>query len=580
MANKSIPLLALVVFYLLTAPVLGATFSAPVLSVINNENDPAVRERLIKEMERIDYLYGDLYNKMRGGRKITVFVDPAHGMLDSGVWQGSVTWRQSTTGEPEELYSIPIARALYSNVMQNSSMRIATTHDFLNVLKGNSIIYNDIGFSESARLADRADSFLMVSCHLNNISPIYKADGYVNLYGIHITCDNNGTRYLSDVKNVQRGFLTLHSAFDPSGFSRNIAVDLRSNHSSQNMYINEWDEGVVADDRYSYFWGYPMAVIFETGFISNPDEEQFLRIPANQKMIGKAQYNSIISSIRNTFGVDISSGTPVKIFDQPQHLTDVIMLSRAIVYYMKTGASREAQFAAKTLIDNYDQGQYYEGVQFYKALHRRLATANALAAKAEGAKKKKLSRKTIRSYYARASRSAGKGSFYRAVRRSISGGGLTDEDLGGESPSSTAQRIGAPPKFAALPVSVEKHTLSTPFILAIKPGNTLKEAIDQSIAPGEKNKAALYKSLTNAKMTKSTWVKVYSQKKKRYVWKKKIYKIQQDFPTGIYIVRITAKMGISSIEKVSRVAFDPKRYQNQEYFKNSCLAEEQPAKSL
>ncbi len=557
-----------------------AELPAPVLSVINNEKNPEIKSELIIEMDRIDYLYSDLYEKMRNGRKLTVFIDPAHGKLDSGVWQGSVTWRQSTTGDPEEFYSIRIARELYKNINRNPSMRIATTHDYLNALKGNSDDYTDIPFSETIRLANRADSFLVVSCHLNNISPIYKADGLVNIYGIHITCNNYGTRYISDVRSVQRGFLTLHSAYDVSGFTRNLASDLRAVHVSQNMYVNEWDNGVVADDRFSYFWGYPMSVIFETGFISNPDEEKFLHNPDNQKKIGKAQYESIVSSVKNTFGVDISGATPKKVFEQPKRLTEVVMLSRAVVYYMRKGAPKQAQFAAKTLIDNYDEGQYYEGMQFYKALHRRLATANAFAAKAESAKRKKQSRKTVQSYYTRANRALGKGSFYSVARRSIGGGYTPSSVSTGESSSSLRHKLGGPPQFAPLPVAVEKHSLNTPFILTIKPGNTLHQSIEYSIAPDEKYKTAIHRAFANAKTTKVTWVKVYSKKKKRHIWQKKSYSVAQEFSTGIYIVKLSPKMTISSVKKVNRVEFDPKKYQNQEYFKNSCLAPEQPAKSL
>lgn len=565
--------------FMLFTPLLSADLSAPVLSVINAEKNPELKANLSAELDRIDYIYGDLYDKLRSGRKLTIFIDPAHGKLKSGSWQGSVTWRQSVSGDPEELYSIPIARELYKNIMKNPSLRLATTHDFLSVLKGNSDSYNDIPFSETVRLADRADSFVVVSCHLNNISPIYKADGLVNLHGIHVTCDNYGTRYITDVKNVQRGFLTLYSAFDASGFTRNVALDVRSHHSSHSMYINAWDDGVVADDRFSYFWGYPMSVIFETGFISNPHEEEFLRNPENQKMIAQGQYEAILGSVRNTFGVDLTKGTPKMKFDQPQRLTDVIMLSRAVVFYMRRGASRQAQFAVKTLIDNYDQAQYYEGIQYYKALHRRLANANALINKADNAKKRKLSNKTVRSYRIRALRALGKGSFYSAIRRSL-GGSSSSLIAAGESSSSLKYKLGGPPKFAPLPVSIEKHSLSTPFILTIKPGATLYEAIDSSIAPGEKYKKALYASFKNAKTTKTTRVRVYSKKRKRHIWQKKTYRVAQHFDRGIYIVKISPKMNILSVTKVTKVQFDPKKYQNQEYFKNSCLAPEQSAKSL
>jgi N-acetylmuramoyl-L-alanine amidase len=552
---------------------------SPVQKVLVKEKSQTHRNNIQAIINKYTERYDNLYDKLKKGGKITVFIDPAHGKLSSRSWQGDVTWRQSTTDKPEEYYSIPLSRNLYHYLRNNRYIRVATTNSYLKMLRGESDEYYDISFSKTTSLADKADSFIIVSSHLNNIDPIHKAEGLVNLYGIHVTMDRYGNRYISHVKNVSRGFLTLYNAFDGSGFSREYAENLKSELLAIDMYANGWGKGVVSDSRFSYFYNYPLSVIYETAFISNPVEEKFLRIEKNQRLIAKAQYESLINTISSQFGVDISGTVVKKRFDQPKKLTELIILSQIAVYYIKHKKIDEASYTSKLIAENANNS-YVK--QYYTQMATKLDKSIAFQKKAEANKKNK---KEYASNMLKAARALNGENILDSLRtqiyakrRSVTGYGVASSSPPAEKKS--GKKLGGPPKHKPLSVNYEEHTYKTPVILTIKPGQSLNDAIAQSIAPNVDIEEKVQTAMYDVRVTKVKWVRKYSTRRQKYYWKKEQYFIKKQFEPGIYIVLFNKNLTIKSVQSVDRVEFDPKKYQNQEYFKNSSFASNARDKSL
>ncbi|HRX14812.1 MAG TPA: N-acetylmuramoyl-L-alanine amidase [Spirochaetota bacterium] len=558
-------------FFFATIAFSQTTKSARIKAILDAEDNADTRYEIEQIVKTCKYRYSDLYSKLEKGDKITIFIDPAHGKLSNGQWQGGgATFRQSTTEKPEEFYSIPLSRELYKLLVSNKYIRVATTRDYMSVLREESNTYNDISFTETINLANKTNSFLIVSSHLNNISPIHKADGLVNMYGIHITKDRNGSRYISHITSVQRGFLTLYNKFDPTGFSRRIAERTKENHISINMYPNAWDDSIVADDRFSYFSEYPFSVIYESGFISNPVEERFLRIPENQKLIAQQQYLALVASVADIFGVDISNGSLRKAFDQPENLVNDIILARLAVYYIKKNDRKKAIPICNYIAENTNKD--IKVSNYYKFLATRLSSVETNIANAYRNRKKT---KLFNSYLRKARKAVGGAHIFSSTRKSIIA--LQRGRKGGHYVASGRRSL---PYSKPLTTKTEKHSVTTPFLLTIKPGQTLKEAIDQSIAPSDNYKKKVYSAFSDVKVTTVKWVRNYSKKNKKYIWVKKRYKVKKTFKEGIYVVKLDKKFNVISVKEVKRVTFDPTKYQNQEYFKNSCLSNAVKDRSL
>ncbi|RPI91220.1 MAG: hypothetical protein EHM32_10875, partial [Spirochaetales bacterium] len=267
-------------------------------AVLSKENNIVYLKQAIELLKSIDDIYVNIEKSLSDGKKLVVFVDPAHGKLENGAWEGEMTGRLSATGLPEEYYSIMLSRELFKTLSVNRFIEVRSTEDFMQVMKGRSNLYKNIPFVDTVRLAAEAGAFIIVSEHLNNISSIVKASGLMNIPGVHITTDRWGNRFLSYVKDIHRGFLTLYNKYDATDFSRRYALNLKEALVAQGMRANNWQMGAVPDDRFSYFVDFPISVIYESGFISNPDDEELLRDPEYQRRIVRGQYESLLETVR------------------------------------------------------------------------------------------------------------------------------------------------------------------------------------------------------------------------------------------------------------------------------------------
>jgi N-acetylmuramoyl-L-alanine amidase len=344
--------------------------------LINREQNIQHAKNIINIVKQIDDVYRHLHADLSRGDRITIFFDPAHGKLKNGYWEGEVTRRISCTGYPEEYYSIMIARQLYRLLTKNRYIDVKSTKDFLAVMKGESDTYKNIPFTTTVKLAKKEKAFIIISEHLNNISTIHKASGLINLPGIHITYNKWGWRYLTYIKNTYKGFLTLYNKLDTTGFSHAYALQLRKKLVTQGIRANNWEFGSVADDRFSYFIDFPISVIFESGFISNPEEEARLRNPEYQKVLAEAQYRSFIDTVNKIFGIDISDNKQATRSARRQCSITLIKLSRMALYYINNSEPEKGIIVINEMYHRY-KSKYRKHLKPYLEIKALLTRANS-----------------------------------------------------------------------------------------------------------------------------------------------------------------------------------------------------------
>ena len=81
---------------------------------------------------------------------------------------------------------------------------------------------------------------------------------------------------------------------------------------SRGLKPNSWGFGAVGDSRFCYFVDFPVSIIYESGFISHPEEEKKLRDPEYIKLLVDSQYSTMLETVNEVFGVDISGAQAKK----------------------------------------------------------------------------------------------------------------------------------------------------------------------------------------------------------------------------------------------------------------------------
>jgi N-acetylmuramoyl-L-alanine amidase len=547
-------------------------------NIINTEKSKINREKIVEIINRIDQTYANLYEKLLKGNKLVIFFDPAHGKLPNGHWQGGdATRRTSCTGLPEEYYSILLSRKMYELLSKNSHIEVKTTDDYLSVLKGGSDTYNDIPFTKTVELADKAGAFLIISEHLNNISLLYKADGKVNLPGIHITRNGYGWKVLQYVRDTYEGFLTLYNKVDASGFSMKYALKLNDKLVTKGLKPNSWNFGAVGDTRFSYFIDFPMSVIYESGFISNPDEEKKLRNPEYINKIVQSQYDALMETITEIFEVDLSEAIVKKTGEAAPQRIELLKLARLAIYYIESVDANKAVQVIREMERRYSGTKYSEYTYFFSTMKinlvRSLSNYQA-AAKYKRQKKNRLARRHFwlaRKYLLRAPIFAKMHERYRTEL-------YATKDAGPDKPGNAVEIV--PLKKSIATPAIAKAPLGRYIILPIELNQSLEKAIEVALEPDGETLKKLVRSIKNARCYTKKKVREYSSNKKKKItrWVTSSHKIK--FGTGIYIVRLDKNCNVTGARYVNSVALNPNQYQNQQYLKNSYFAHDTKERSL
>jgi len=527
-----------------------------ITTIINEEQNKEHSDELQQMLQFIDDLYDNLQSRVKNGEKIVIFFDPAHGIDDDGKWEGEKTGRLSCTGMPEEYYSLQLSRKLYQLLKKNPYIEVVSTKDYIDALEGKTDNYYNITFRETVELAKNAKATLVISEHLNNTASIFKAYGLENVKGIHITY-SNGKAYLAHIREEHKGFLTLYNKFDASGFSFQLASRVKEKLAANGLRVNNWNYGTVADDRFTYFVHYPISVIFESGFISNPEDEKILSDPEYQKLIAQTHYDAILETIALTFGIDISGFWGPRIVDNvnPSRNLLLLKLSRIACYYISHNDTDRGVHVLSLLLKECDPAKDAAIIENIQDMKYRIERSKELYTKAIALKKKgkmKSARYSMRKAISLVSRSPVFYELRKTYRTEYKGLKEVIEQ------TSIAPRYSVPNAM----VNPLASSITKPVLVVIEKNMTPQEALFNALQCDE----ALLKKIS------SQFVQA----------KVKVGKKRFEKPTneGIYIVQLTAKGNVKSVKRVSIVKLDPTKYQNQIYLKNSYCAPKERNKSL
>ncbi len=551
-----------------------------IASILAKETNIAQSKQIIDLLGRIDETYIRLYENLSKGGKITIFFDPAHGKWNNGMWEGEMTGRTSCTGLTEEIYSMGLSRELYKLLTSNKFIKVESTDDFVQVMKGKSDIYNNIPFTDTVRMAHDSNAFIIVSEHLNNISRLLKASGLMNIPGIHII-DRWGVRYLSYIKDSNKGFLTLYNRLDVTDFSRQYALNLKEALVGQGMKANSWEFGAVPDDRFTYFVDFPISVIFESGFISNPEDEMLLRDPASQKKIAESQYASLLLTIKEKFGVDISGRSPEKSKKPDEDMFTLLKLSRIAIFYINSCEPQKAAAVISLMESNYARSNTP-----FMAPFREIRKTLLLADSYFSTSRKLLRNKNYKSatrYIYLARRTLRNKPLFSNLHAMYSG-----EYYSLGVPAKEPGAVILPKKITAASELSQtagffksfRSPVTTPVILTIEDNQSLENAIIRALNPDRETTAKLMKSLGGACTSTRVKVKTASSKdgKASFSWKNMKEKV--NFTQGIYLVYLNKNLTVANVSRVNTVRLDPGKYQNYQYMKNSHFSIEEKERAL
>jgi len=569
---KTIALTLLILFssslYSMNNPYFFKHQSETLRLVLTKEKRTVYFKEIIELINWIDHTYDDVYKKIISGKKIVIFFDPAHGKLKDGRWQaGSATNRLSCTKKPEEYYSIPFSRKMYELLSQNKNITVRSTDDYMYLLKGQQNTYANIPFSQTVKMAKRENAFIIISEHLNNVSVIHKADGRVNIPGIHITYDSRGNQILKHVNGSYSGFLTLYNKLDASGFSRSYAHTLKKKLVKKGLRPNSWEFGAVGDSRFSYFVDFPISVIFESGFISNPAEEKKLRNPEYINKIVESQYDALIDNINTIFGVDISDFPPEQNHKNTKNRLELLKLSRISVMYLKKGETARAISTIKIMEKKYRGTKYKKNILYYTNIRKRLLRGEKYYRIGKLNRARRKYRKAKR-YFKKARNSVNNDTVFISYMKKYS----RFLKKSSNNKKNRAYNHSNDNDSIEFTQNVKRSPRSRRIIFAVEKGQSLENAISLALSPDSRTLKKLTKSFKNTKIVH--WIKrrKYSKKRRRRVtyWKKRVQKYR--YTNGIYIVNLNKKLKISKVRRVSSVRLNPSKYQNQQYLKNSYFA--------
>lgn len=577
-------------------------------TLIKNKQTPAINKILDMQDNKntvtdlseiinyIDEIYGNIYDSVEKGGKITLYFGPAHGKDDTERWRGVTTNRVGVTGLPEEYYSMQYARKLYTLLKQNPFFNIAAKDEYREVLEGKSDSYHYMKFRDVMTNAKSAGAFMVIEMHLNNVSIFSKADGLVNMPGIHMARDDDGRKLLINITDTYSGFLTLYNKYDAGGFSKQYALNIRDSLVSKGYQANNWDYGAVADDRFTYYLNFPVSVIYECGFISHPVEEKKLLEKDYMDGIVNTHYEMLLKTFNDIYGMDISKN---EFKGKRKDFTtgiEILKLARLAIYFIEHADTKCANKAVKTMRELYYNPRTRDSINYYSSIMNTINHAENYYYKGTRYRNKKKFNKA-RTCFVNAKESLNRNELYSAYKEKYSTaiyGNRRNRNIAKDSSAAknniqsadnTFQTTGdtelkRDKKSADTSVSVKTSSITKPFILALRQGETLENAVIESLNPDPKNLKIIIDSLNNYKYVSHEKTRVYSQKRKKYktVYTKKYH--NYEFRPGIFVVRTDRKMKIVKADRVSSVYLDPNKYQNQQYLKNSYFTQIEQDKNL
>jgi len=453
--------------------------------ILNMQNNKDTFNDLADIINYIDEIYGGLYDSLEKGGKITIYFGPAHGKDRTGQWVGITTNRVDTTGLPEEYYSIQYSRKLYKLLNGNPFINIATSDEYREVLEGRSDSYRQMKFKEETANAKNAGAFMLIEMHMNNVAISNKADGLVNMPGIHMARDKQGRKLLTHIKGSYSGFLTLYNKYDTSGFSKQYAVNIRDNLVAKGYRANGWEYGAVGDDRFTYYLLFPVSVIYECGFISHPDEDKKLLDEDYMNGMVLSQYEMLLKTFNDVYGIDISNNKFSGKKKDFNSNVELLKLARLTLYFIKTGDTKSANAAVNAMNTLYLNPKTKDSIQYYNSIMNTINRAEKHYASGIAHRNKKRLSKARTSFIQGKTTlnslnnnhdlySAYRNKYDKAIHGNIKAATQTD--------IAKAQVIPAPStKSSGTSVLVKSSPVTKPFIMALREGENIESAIMESL---------------------------------------------------------------------------------------------------
>ncbi len=550
--------------------------------ILKKEKNSSDLSNMAEIINYIDNNYHNLYGRLKKGEKITVFFDPAHGKDSTERWRGHTTNRAGVTGKPEEYYSIIFSRRMYNLLKANRHINVVTCDEFQKVLDGKSDSYHYLRFKTTVSLAQKFNAFMIIAEHMNNVSIFNKADGMVNIPGLHIVRDNKNRKILTQIFGSYSGYLTLYNKYDASGFSKNYALNIKDGLGKKGYKMNSWEYGAVGDDRFTYYVDFPVSVIYENGFISHPEEEAMLRNPYYIDGIIRTQYDSLLRTLKDVYGVDISGDEVKKTDIDPYKRIELLKLSRLAIYYIESGKARESARVIGIMKKRYSSvPKLRDMVNFYVSIQSKINySENRYNRGLKLQKKRKYSK--ARRYFAAALSNLTRNALYYAFkdkyRYAISGRKYTNTPA--NKISIRPDRIFSDRKTDIEEVvHVDPSPITKPAIIAIE-DNNFSDAVTRTFSPDEASLGKILHSMNNYNVSSFEKKKQWSKKRKRFIYRSVRINKKFNFRSGIYIVKFNRDLSIASAKRVPSVYLDDKRYQNQQFLKNSYFGQYKKERSL
>ncbi|MCL2154589.1 MAG: N-acetylmuramoyl-L-alanine amidase [Leptospirales bacterium] len=561
-----------------------------ILSMQNNKNTFNNAADIINY---IDEVYGGLYDSLEKDGKITIYFGPAHGKDHTSRWRGITTNRIGTTGLPEEYYSIQYSRKLYKLLKENPFFNIAASDEYREALEGKSDSYHYMKFKDVMTNAKNAGAFMVIEMHMNNVSIFSKADGLVNMPGIHMARDGHGRKLLINITGSYSGFLTLYNKFDAGGFSKQYALNIRDNLVAKGYKANSWEYGAVADDRFTYYLLFPVSIIYECGFISHPDEDKKLLSESYMDGMVASQYEMLLKTFNDIYGINISKKTFSGKKKDFKANIELLKLARLALYFIKQGDTKSANTAVNAMNSLYLNPQTKDSINYYNSIINKINKAENYYASGVNYRNKKKFNKA-RTSFMQGKATLNNTDLYSTYRdkfnKAISGNKRirsksdTDTALAStkDNTSSDIKSVSAntTAKNSNTVISVKSSSLTKPFIMTLRDEKNIEAAIMESLAPDSKSLKIITDSMKNYKSVSYTKIKTYSAKKKKYITTTNKIVKDFEFKPGIFIAELNKDMKIVKVSRVSSVYLDPNKYQNHQYLKNSYFTQIEMEKEI
>lgn len=222
----------------------------------------------------------------------TIVIDPGHGGKDPG----NLGTRRYKTSEKDITLDLSLLVGKYLNqAFPDLKVLYTRNEDFF------------IKLNERTEFANKndADLFISIHCNANESKRPKGADTWV--MGPH---KNEANLAVAQKENaailLEENYKESYGAFDPNSPETYLALSLRQNvHLYESLTLAEWiqdefrtrvgrvDRGVRQSGFYVISFTTMPSVLIETGFLTNPDEEDFLNSKKGQEYMASAIYRAI-----------------------------------------------------------------------------------------------------------------------------------------------------------------------------------------------------------------------------------------------------------------------------------------------